>query len=114
VRGFAEALRSELRAEGIGVTVVYPPDTDTPQLREEIAHRPEPTRRIAAAARVLSADEVAAAIMSGIRQKRFIVAPGWSTALLARLHSVLLPGLNRFWFDPLVAKAVGRAPLAGS
>jgi 3-dehydrosphinganine reductase len=34
VRGLAEALRSELAPDGIGVSVVYPPDTDTPQLHE--------------------------------------------------------------------------------
>ena len=37
VRGFAEALRGELAPEGIGVSIVYPPDTDTPQLTEEIS-----------------------------------------------------------------------------
>ena len=31
-RGLAETLRSELAPEGIGVSVVYPPDRDTPQL----------------------------------------------------------------------------------
>jgi 3-dehydrosphinganine reductase len=108
VRGFAEALRSELAPDGIGVTVVFPPDTDTPQLRDEIGQRPEPTRRIAAAARILTADQVADAILAGIRKRRFIVAPGWNTALLARLHSVLLPFLHRFWLDPLVARAVRR------
>ena len=36
VRGLAEALRSELVPEGIGVSVVYPPDTDTPGYRAEL------------------------------------------------------------------------------
>ena len=35
LRGLAEALRAELRADGVGVSIVYPPDTDTPQFAEE-------------------------------------------------------------------------------
>jgi 3-dehydrosphinganine reductase len=102
VRGLAEALRSELAPEGIGVSVVYPPDTDTPQYREELAHRPEPTSRIAAGARVLDADQVAGAILDGIRKGRFTIAPGWEMSALARLHSLVGPLLHRFWFDRLI------------
>ena len=57
VRGFGEALRSELAPEGILVSVVFPPDTDTPQLREELRVRPEITSKIAGGAKVKSADE---------------------------------------------------------
>lgn len=32
VRGFSRCLRSEVKAYGIDVSVVFPPDTDTPQL----------------------------------------------------------------------------------
>ena len=50
VRGLAEALRSELAPEGIGVSVVYPPDTDTPGYREELRHRSALSSRLAASA----------------------------------------------------------------
>ena len=39
VRGLAEALRSELAPDGVAVSVVYPPDTDTPGYREEARTR---------------------------------------------------------------------------
>ncbi|MFL5337258.1 MAG: SDR family oxidoreductase [Geminicoccaceae bacterium] len=99
VRGFAEALRSELAPDGIAVSVVYPPDTDTPQLREEVRQRPEATSRVAATARTLSADDVAAAILRGVQRSRFTIAPGWEMSALALLHSVVGPPLHRFWFD---------------
>lgn len=35
VIGFSEALRSELKPRGIGVSVLCPPDTDTPGFHEE-------------------------------------------------------------------------------
>jgi 3-dehydrosphinganine reductase len=104
VRAFAEVLRSELAPEGIGVSVVYPPDTDTPQLHEEIKTRPAALAHIAAGSKVKSPDDIAAAMLSGIRRGRFTIAPGWEMGMLARLHSLIGPLLHRFWFDPVVAK----------
>jgi 3-dehydrosphinganine reductase len=109
VRGFGEVLRSELRPEGIRVSVVYPGDTDTPQLREEQRTRPLITAKIARAARVHSADEVAAAIMRGIDRKRFVIAIGVQMRLLARFHSLAAPLINRMLFDRIVARHRRRA-----
>jgi 3-dehydrosphinganine reductase len=104
VRGLAEVLRSEFRPDGIKVSVVYPPDTDTPQLREEIKVRPEPTRRIAGTSGVLDAAFVARTILRGMDSGRFVIAPGWSMKSLALFHSLVGPLLNRLWFDPVVAR----------
>ena len=108
VRGLAEALRGELKPEGIAVSIVYPPDTDTPQLREEVQIRPAITSKIAGGARVHSAEEVADAILKGVESGRFTIAPGWEMGLLNRLHSLLGPLLHRFSFDPVIAKMHGR------
>jgi 3-dehydrosphinganine reductase len=104
VRGFGEALRSELAPEGISVSVVFPPDTDTPQLREELRVRPEITSKIAGGAKVKSADEIAHAILSGARSGRFTIAPGFEMTMLARFAGLLSPILNKFSFDPLIAR----------
>ena len=104
VRGLAEALRSELAPDGIAVSVVYPPDTDTPQLREELQLRPQATSRVVGTAGVLSPDDVALAIVRGIRRGRFAIAPGLEMTALAMLHSVVGPALHRFWFDRLIAR----------
>jgi 3-dehydrosphinganine reductase len=104
VRGFGEALRQELKPEGISVSVVFPPDTDTPQLREEIRVRPEITSRIAGGAKVKSAEEIAQAIWDGVKRGRFVIAPGFEMTMLARFAGILLPILNRFSFDPLIAR----------
>jgi 3-dehydrosphinganine reductase len=104
VRGLAEALRAELAPEGIGVSVVYPPDTDTPQLREESAQRPPALARIAAGSKVLTADAVARAILTGISRERATIAPGLEMRALARLHSLIGPLLHRFWFDRVIAR----------
>ncbi|MGI4855480.1 MAG: SDR family oxidoreductase, partial [Janthinobacterium lividum] len=66
LKGLGEVLRAELKPQGIGVSVVYPPDTDTPMLREEIKIRPLITSHIAATAKAATAQEVADAILKGV------------------------------------------------
>lgn len=112
VRGLAEALRAELRPDGIEVSIVYPPDTDTPQLREELTIRPEITSKIAGGARVHTAEEVADAILKGIDKRRFAIAPGWEMSALSRLHSLIGPLLNRYSFDPVIARELRRQRMA--
>ena len=104
VRGLAEALRSEFVPEDVAVSVVYPPDTDTPGYREELRQRSEISNRLAGAGGLMTAEAVAAAILRGIKRGRFVIAPGPSMAALVRLHSVAAPILHRFWFDPLIAR----------
>ena len=114
VRGLAEALRSELAPDGIAVSVVYPPDTDTPQFREEVRLRPEATSRVAGSGGLRSADQVAEAILRGIRRGRFTIAPGLEMSALAMLHSVVGPMLHRFWFDRQIAQLHRPAPKIAS
>jgi len=104
LRGLAEVLRAELRPEGINVSVVYPPDTDTPMLREEIRIRPEITSRIAAKAKSMTADEVADAILKGVAKKKFSITQGFELGALAYFAGVIAPLVNRFQFDPLIAR----------
>ncbi|MEW6669025.1 MAG: SDR family oxidoreductase [Thermodesulfobacteriota bacterium] len=96
VRGLAESLRGELKHTGIITSVVYPPDTDTPQLREENKTKPPETRRITAKARVWSADRVAQVILEGVRRKTFLIAPGMEMRLLSRFHSILQPFIHKY------------------
>jgi len=103
LRGLAESLVGELKCDGIGVSIVYPPDTDTPQLIEENKSKPAETKAMTATAKTWSADGVAQAIVKGIEKQKFCIAPGWEMTWLARLHSMIRPILN--WeFDRLARK----------
>lgn len=91
VTGFSEVLRAELRAKGIGVSIVYPPDVDTPQLAYESQFRPAETRAMLTGNPVLSADSVAAAILRGVSRRQYTIVPGvfaqlmyWVTHILGR------------------------------
>lgn len=74
--GFSEALRSEVKPHGLWVSVLCPPDTDTPGLAAEDATKPEETRAISANASVLSAEAVATVLFQGMARKRFLIIPG--------------------------------------
>ncbi len=104
LRGLAEALRAELKPAGVAVTIVYPPDTDTPQLAEENLTKPAETRALTAAAGLWSAEAVARATFAGVRDGRFVVTPGWQLTALSWLHSLLAPVL-RWSFDRTAARA---------
>jgi 3-dehydrosphinganine reductase len=75
--GFSEVLRNELCRYNIPVTVLLPPDTDTPQLAFENRTKPAETRAIAGNAAVMDADVVARKLLRGMAKRRFHVVPGF-------------------------------------
>jgi 3-dehydrosphinganine reductase len=77
LRGFSDALRSELRSRGLQVSVVFPPDTDTPQLAGETAYKPAVTKQLSASASVQTAEKVAEEIRKGIQKDRHLIIPGF-------------------------------------
>lgn len=104
LRGLAESLRGELKPLGIGVSIVYPPDTDTPQLEAENKTKPVETKLITGTAKTWTAEGVPREILKGIEQKKFAIAPGLEMTIIARLHSLIAPALN-WYFDRLVVKS---------
>ncbi|MEA5499142.1 SDR family oxidoreductase [Limnoraphis robusta BA-68 BA1] len=103
LRGLAESLRGELKPLGIQVTIVYPPDTDTPQLEAENRTKPPETKRITETAKMWQPEDIAQEILNGIKNNSFAIAPGIEMTLLSRLHSLLAPGLN-LYFDRIVTQ----------
>ena len=101
LRGLAESLRGELHPKGIGISIVYPPDTDTPQLAEENKTKPLETKKITATAQTWTAEGIAKAIVRGIKHQTYEITPGLEMTILNRWHSLLTPLLN-WYFDLLV------------
>ena len=101
LRGLGESLRGELKPKGIGVTIVYPPDTDTPQLAAENKIKPPETQKITATAKTWTAVAVAQKIIRGVEGGKSAIAPGAELTILNRFHSLLAPILN-WYFDRLV------------
>lgn len=112
LRGYSDVLRAELKPRGIHVAIVFPPDTDTPQLVYDKQTRPpEIDVMLGGAAKALAPDAVARAILRGIERRRYIITPGFDATLTYWLTGVLGP-LQYPIMDWLVARALrktGRA-----
>lgn len=104
VMGFSEALRFEMKPEGVLVSVICPPDTDTPGLTFEKTLRPPETDVIAGNIKPIPADKVAAAIERAIGRDKFVVIPDALSAFYFRLKG-LLPEVFYAIVDSDVRKA---------
>lgn len=91
VRGFSDVIRSELKPKKICVSVVFPPDTDTPQLAFEEKIKPAITKKIAGTANVLSASQVSKEIIKGITKRKYLIIPGFESKLLFHASNFLGP-----------------------
>ncbi len=104
VRGYSEALRAEMKPLGISVSVVFPPDTDTPELVYENQFKPFETKELAGNAGLLSPETVAASILKGVAKKRFLILPGFESKLYYRLSGWLGGGLYPI-MDSMITQA---------
>ena len=75
--GFSECLKSELKKFNISVSVLCPPDTDTPGFVTENLTKPAETRAISASTKIMSSDAVAQELIEGIRKNTFMIIPGF-------------------------------------
>ncbi len=76
IAGLTDSLRNELSPRGLSFSVVYPPDVDTPGYAEENLAKPFECREISKWTRVMSAEAVAEAMVSGIAAGRYEIVPG--------------------------------------
>lgn len=85
LRGFSDALRTEMQSQGIQVHLVIPTDTQTPQLEFEKKHKPELVKtlfKILGVSPAMGADTVANAILNGVEKGRYIILPGLDSKLM--------------------------------
>ena len=89
VRGLSDVLRSELKPYGVKVSVVFPPDTETPQLEYESQFKPFITKEVAGSAKLMSADAVATDILKQVARGKYIILPGSEGKLLFTAQNLL-------------------------
>lgn len=96
VRGFSDLLRAELKPLGVRVSVVFPPDTDTPQLAYERQHRTPELQRLSDDAGLgplkfglFSPEQVANAILRGVQRGSYIILPGTANYMLYHANRLL-------------------------
>jgi 3-dehydrosphinganine reductase len=104
VRGLSETLRAELKPHGIHVSLLCPPDTDTPMLAAEAATKPAETAALSRAAGIMTAAAVARAAMRGLARGQATIVPGFDSRVTA-LAQRFAPGLVERLSDRIVRRA---------
>ncbi|XP_074272532.1 3-dehydrosphinganine reductase TSC10A-like [Silene latifolia] len=89
VRGLAEALQQEVIADDIHVSLIFPPDTETPGLEQE--NKLRPVTKIIASPRHDESQDVAKKAINGIKSGRFIIPCNFEGFLLS---------IIAIWFVP--------------
>src|SRR4030042_2360866 len=105
IKGFSDALRQEMKLHGIGISLVLPSDTDTPQLEYENKIKPPETKALGSMTGSMPADEGAKVTLSGIERGRYMIIPGLEGKVLYHLNGLLGLGINPI-IDYLIADAV--------
>jgi len=110
LRGFSDALRMEMKPHGIQVSIVYPADTDTPQLTYENQYKPAELKQILQILPALDPippEQVAQAIVGGIDRQKNVIIPDLGTSLFIKLINILGNGVYPV-LDWLLARAQGQ------
>lgn len=77
ISGLSETLLFEMKYYGIKVSVVFPADTETPQLEEDRRLRPDVTEVLSSSnAKALTPEQTADAIIKGIIREQYVITPG--------------------------------------
>ncbi|MGQ7269757.1 SDR family oxidoreductase [Marinobacter nauticus] len=105
VVGLAEVLRIELATRGIDVSVVCPPEVETPMVEAERLNRPRQTEALKLMAGTLPLNVAVAQIRKGIDRRRFMIIPGWRARGLWFTNK-LFPG---YWTRTLADYLVSRS-----
>jgi 3-dehydrosphinganine reductase len=110
--GFTEALRQDVMPFGVRVHLCYPPTTLTPGLERENQDKPPEAWAIEGKSRAFTPEQVARAILDGVRKGRFHILVGldsWFIWLTQRLA----PWLVRFVTDRVLKKELRAREVRG-
>lgn len=108
--GLAETIAQELAPRGIQVSVLCPPDTDTPGFRDESKQPPIETAAVTDNTKLMKADDVARKFVDQLVKGKFHIKVNLSSHLIYRFKG-LTPNLFRWALNRAISKA---APKRGS
>ncbi|CAI5994804.1 unnamed protein product, partial [Closterium sp. NIES-64] len=118
LRGLAEALQMELEHVGTRVVMLFPPDTDTPQLQQENVTKPAVTKAITEGNKPFPPMAVARAAISAVERGDFLAPVGFDGWMLSIATAGMSPcvSLNKLLLELLLAgpmRLVAAATVAG-
>ena len=109
VVGFSEVLRHEMKPHGIQVSVVFPPDVETPGFSKENKVKPEECKIISETGKLMQPEDVARKIIKGVKKGNFLILPG-SSGYIHKLKGIWPSLVYKFIDDDLkkARKKIGK------
>lgn len=104
VMGFSRALAAELKPDGVRVSVLCPPDVDTPGLEQENERKPLETKIIGGSANLMRPEDVALYTAKKMRRGSFLILPNFESRLIYRA-AMLFPSLPYWIMDRQIKTA---------
>lgn len=101
--GYTECIRQDLLPFGVAVHLCYPPTTKTPGLDSENLIKPAEAWAIEGKSRAFTAEDVATALLDGVRRKRFHILVGADSGFIWRAQR-FAPWLVRWMTDGVLRK----------
>ncbi|MFW9818160.1 MAG: SDR family oxidoreductase [Candidatus Thorarchaeota archaeon] len=101
--GLAESLRNELKPHHIRISIVYPPDTNTPGLSKENEGKPPECAMMSETGGLLEPEDVSEYVIKKLLKNKFHISPG-NAKIIRYLHR-LFPKLVRWFLDQDYKKA---------
>jgi NAD(P)-dependent dehydrogenase (short-subunit alcohol dehydrogenase family) len=106
VRGFAEALRYELKPMGISVLCLCPGEVDTPLVTAERLTIHPATLALKKIGGTISVDVAVRDLIKGMRRDQALIVTGFMARVTYWLHRLLPPSWWYAFADSVVAKAL--------
>jgi 3-dehydrosphinganine reductase len=100
--GLSDSLRYELKPMGMAVTVVCPPEVDTPMNIDEAKTLPPEGRAVKSLSTLMTPEDAARVIVAAIARKQYLFIPGTSTRFLWLLHRLTNGLLTRATSDAVI------------
>ncbi len=100
--GLCDSLRYELKPLGMKITVVCPPEVDTPMNLDEAKTLPPEGRAVKSLGGFLTPEFAAEAIVKAIARGQYLCIPGASTRFLYLLHRLSNARLTRLVSDVVI------------
>jgi 3-dehydrosphinganine reductase len=107
VTGLAECLRMEGAADGIKVSIIYPPDTNTPMREYEVQHTLPECLALSKNIKAVEPEKVARIYIDGLQKNRFGIYCDLDSRLVRSLKNNL-PGLFNYLTNRIIRKAASQ------
>lgn len=105
--GLAECLRLEAKDDGIRISIIYPPDTETPLLEHERKHSLPESLALNKNIKTITAERVAHVFMSGLQKNKFEIYCDFNSRFVRWMKNTF-PGLFSRITDSIILRERNR------